>query len=169
VSSRGHYDGTEPYRIRSSWLRIKQLFATLHLRVRPILDLVPDRTRRVGVGLPFPDNTLEVEALRCGEEVSAAAFDREHAREDRARCGDEPLKRTAPARERQPAQIPPIEPEDVEGGVVEVSTAREKAAEVLPRPSGSSATTSPSRMTSAEYRSLYSYTLERWRRKLKAF
>ena len=103
----------------------------------------PGRTDR----LPLRHDAFQVEPLGRGEEVTAAALDREHAREHGARRRDDALERALAARERQPPEILPVEPEDVERGVVEVPR-RARSPRKSCRPTGSSATTSPSRIAS---------------------
>jgi hypothetical protein len=73
---------------------MEQLPASLHLRVGPVLHLVPDGRRGIDIRFPLGDDPLEVQPFRRAEEVPAAAFDRKQAREDRARGPDEALEGT---------------------------------------------------------------------------
>jgi hypothetical protein len=59
--------------------------------IGPVLHLEPDGRRCVGILTPLGDDPLEVQPRRA-EEVPAAAFHREHAREHGARRGDEPRR-----------------------------------------------------------------------------
>jgi hypothetical protein len=100
---------------------MEELTPPLHLRVRPVLDLHPGHAGGVGVGLPLRHDPFEVEPLHRPEQGAALVWHREHPGEPGSRFRDQPLEPALPLGEGLRAEIPAVEPEEVEGGVVEIA------------------------------------------------
>ena len=77
-----------------------------------------------GSARALADDPLEVEPLHGLEEISAFAGDHQCPGEDRRRAPDELLEKRPALDEGECLEVAPVEPEQVERGVVEVSRPR---------------------------------------------
>src|SRR5262245_56047957 len=110
----------------------EQLPASLRLGIRLVPDLVPHRIGAVRVRLPLGYDPLEIEPLRRSQHVAAASLDGEDLAQGRAGGLHDSLECPLAAGQRQPAQISSAHPQGIEGGVMEIASAFQQGAKILP-------------------------------------